>query len=203
MPRAAVTPDVRETVLAAAAHLMDTCGFRKMTMEAIAAEARIGKATIYGYFDSKEDVALSVIRRHQECIKARWIKLAGEDAPPDVRLRRMVVDLVLSGFDKAQQCRQSMDETLAALRHAILKRRYEFNGELAGLLAAVLRQGCDSAVFRCDDPDASAQAIITCVSGLNPTNLAPQELGERGEIEVRTHQIVDLLLCGLRVRHDS
>src|SRR5947209_2905343 len=194
MARVAATPDVRESVLDAATRLMDRYGFKKMTIEAIASEAGIGKATIYGYFENKEDVALSVMRRHQQSVKARWIEISEKSAPPDARLREMLVVLVLAGFDKAQRCRQSMDETLAALRHVILQRRYQFNAELAELLVAVLQQGCDAGLFARCEMQIVANALITGVSGLNPTNLSPQEMGERKEIEARTLQVVDLML---------
>ncbi len=203
MPRVAAPLDVRESVLDAAARLMDRYGFKKMTMEDVAHEAGIGKATIYGYFENKEDVALSVIRRHQQWVKERWHEIADQDDPPDRRLREMLVYLVLAGFDKAQRCRQSMDETLAALRHTILQRRYQFNAEMASLLAIVLQEGCDAGLFACSDTLVGAQAIITSLSGLNPTNLSPRELGERDEIEARTHQVIDLLLSGLLVRNTT
>lgn len=192
--------DVRESVLDAAARLMDRDGFKKMTMDAIAREARIGKATIYGYFENKEDVALSVIRRHQDMVKARWVQIAAGHSTPDQCVREMLLELVLAGFDKAQRCRRSMDETLSALRHVILQRRFQFNAELAELLATVLRRGCDDGLFHCADIEVSAHTLITCVSGLNPTNLSPQELGERNEIEARTNQLVNLVLSGLLVR---
>ena len=142
MPRVAAPPDVKESVLDAAARLMDRYGYKKMTMDAIAGEAGIGKATIYGYFENKEDVALSVMRRHQESVKARWHEIVKKETSPERCVREMLVILVLAGFDKAQRCRQSMDETLAALRHVILQRRYQFNSELASILAVVIQQGC-------------------------------------------------------------
>ncbi len=165
MSRVAAPPDVRESVLDAATRLMDRYGFKKMTMDAIAGEAGIGKATIYGYFENKEDVALSVMRRYQETVKAGWHEIAEKDSPPDERVREMLVVLVLAGFDKAQRCRQSMDETLAALRHVILQRGYQFSAELATILAVVLQQGCISGLFADTDVNVSAQSMITGISG--------------------------------------
>jgi AcrR family transcriptional regulator len=200
MPRVAAPPDVKESVLDAALRLMERYGFRKMTMEAIAQEAGIGKATIYGYFENKEDVALSVIQLFYDSVKSRWREIATADTSPEERVRAMLVEMVLRGFDRAQRCRQSMDETLAAFRNVILQRRSQFNRELAGLLAVVLREGRECGHFECADASISAQALITGVSGLNPTNLSPRELGERAEIESRAHQVIDLMLCGLLAR---
>ena len=80
MPRVAVPPDVRQSVLDAAMRLMERYGYKKMTMDDLAQEARIGKATIYGYFNNKEDVALSVIARHQERFREQWREIAQRPA---------------------------------------------------------------------------------------------------------------------------
>jgi len=202
MPRVAAPPDVREAVLDAANRIMDGAGFKKMTMEAIAQEAGIGKATIYGYFENKEAVALSVIRRSQEKELKQWRELRVLDLPPEARVRKMLVCLVLSGFDRARKCQRSMDETFSALRQLILQKRFQFNRELADLLVDVLNEGVENAQFCCPNLDHSAQALITSVSGLYPTNLSPEELGGRDEIEDRAHQVVDLMLNGLLARRE-
>ena len=198
MPRAAACPDVREAILDAAMNLMEQYGYKKMTMDDIAGEARIGKATIYGYFDSKEDVAISVVNRKWRQFEERWRDMAANtQTPPDARLRQMLVAHVLDGFDNVQRYRKSLDESWATLRPLVLPQREIYFGRIALLLADVLREGCAQALFVCDDPLAVAHTLLTCVSGLSPTNLSSRELGERAEIEARTHQIVDLALNGL------
>ncbi len=200
MPRAACN-DVREAVLDAAMHLIEHFGYKKMTMEDIAGEARVGKATIYGYFDSKEDVAMSVITRRWDLFAEQWRAMAvSAETPPDVRLRQMLAAHVLDGFDNVQRYRKSLDESLASLRHLLLPRRELYFEQLALLLADVLREGCAQHMFVCSDAQALARTLLTCVSGLGPTNLSPRELGERAEIETRAHQIIDLALNGLRGR---
>ncbi len=200
MPRVAAPSDVREAILDAAMRLMEWHGYRKMTMDDIAQEAQIGKATIYGYFNSKEDVALSVVDRKRKVILEQCRAILAADAPPEARLRQMVAGIVLSGFDSACRYRQSLDETLASLRAVVLSRRDEWNAELAQLLAVVIQEGCDQGVFACDNADSAAQTLITCVSGLSPTNLSPRELGSREEIAIRAQQVIDLVLTGLNTR---
>lgn len=190
MPRIAATPDVREAVMDAASRLMEQSGYRKMTMEAIAQEAGIGKATIYGYFTGKEDVALTIIRRHQAELGRAWSEIAERSDTPEHRLAEMLMRMAVHGFDKARRYCKSIDETLAELRSVILRRRYEHNLELARILAHVLRQGCDQGTFACgDDVLGAAQTLITCVSAFSPTNLSPQELGERPELLARADKM--------------
>lgn len=200
MARVAIPNDVREAILDAATRLMERYGYKKMTMDDIAQEAQIGKATIYGYFQHKEDVALSVIRRYQQSCHAQWEEIAATDAAPDVRMRRMLVAHVLFGFEIAQRYQKSIDDTLATLRHLILPQREQYLDRLALLLAGVLDEGCNRGLFACADTRVAARTLLTCVSGFSPTNLSPRELGAREEIEARTHQMIDLILVGLMAR---
>jgi AcrR family transcriptional regulator len=201
MPRVAAPPDVREAVLAAAMRLMERCGYKKMTMEDIAHEAGIGKATIYGYFNNKEDLALSVFDYNHRRLVEHWREIMVEPVAPEARLRRMLLAHVLSSFDRAQRCRQSIDETLAALRPVILRHREKNSAELASLLVVILQEGCELGQFACLDAATTARTLLTCASGLSPSNLSARELGEREEIEARTHNMIDLVLTGLRARN--
>jgi AcrR family transcriptional regulator len=200
MPRVAAPPDVREAVLDAAIRLIERSGYKKMTMEDIAHEAHIGKATIYGYFNNKEDLALSVMDYHYRRLQEQWREIIAEEDIPEARLRRMLLALVLSSFDRAQRCRQSIDETLAALRHVIFRQREKNSAELAQLLGVVLQEGCEQGRFTCSDVPIAAYALLTCVNGLSPSNLSARELGERDEIVARTNQVIDLVLIGLYAR---
>ncbi len=200
MPRVAAPSDVREAILDAAMRLMEWHGYRKMTMEDIAQEAQIGKATIYGYFNNKEDVALSVIDRKRKAVLEQCRATLATDAPPDARLRHMIAGIVVCSFDSASRYRQSLDETLASLRSVVLSRRDAWNEELAQPVAAVLQEGCDQGIFASMDVQATARTLITCINGLSPTNLSPRELGSREEIAARAHQVIDLVLIGLRTR---
>lgn len=198
MPRVAAPCDVREAILDAATTLMERYGYKKMTMEDIAVETQIGKATIYGYFNNKQDVALSVIDRYQKRLQEQWREILVTQSPPDQRFRQMILKQVLGGFDTAQCYRLSVDESLAALKHALMPRKEQYKAELAQLLAVLLQEGCEQGVFASDDIETTAHTILTCVSGLSPSNLSPRELGAREEIEARTQLVVEFLLRGLR-----
>jgi len=176
---------------------MERYGYKKMTMEDIALEARIGKATIYSYFNSKEEVALSVVDSYQKRLQERWREILAEDAPPELRLRRMLVTQSLFFFDVAQRYRLSMDDTLATLKHMVLSRKEQYRAELAQILEIVIREGCERGSFVCADANATAHTVLTCASGLSPSNLSSRELGALEELEARTHRVVDLILNGL------
>jgi TetR/AcrR family transcriptional regulator, mexJK operon transcriptional repressor len=88
-----------ESVLAAAKRAFLAAGFGAVSMDTIAREAGVSKATIYAHFGSKEELYGAVIGRECELYFARFS--TGELDPGDVRtsltvLGRRFLDLVLS-----------------------------------------------------------------------------------------------------------
>ena len=199
MPRVASPPDVREAILDAATRLMERNGYRKMTIDDLAQEAEIGRATIYGYFQNKEDVALSVVHRYNQRIHAYWREIAESDDAPTEKLRRMILYRVMFIFDVCSHYRQSLDETLSAMRPIVLQRRSEYIDIEASILTPVIEAGCHDEVFRSENPAQTARTMLTCISGLLPFNLSSAELSSRDEIERRTQNVIELIIKGLSV----
>jgi TetR/AcrR family transcriptional repressor of mexJK operon len=88
-----------ESILAAAKRTFLAAGFGAVSMDAIAREASVSKATVYSHFGSKEELFGAVIGRECERYFARFS--AGELDPRDVRtsltvLGRRFLELVVS-----------------------------------------------------------------------------------------------------------
>jgi AcrR family transcriptional regulator len=56
-------PKTDERIIEAAAALLRQRGFERMTVDAVAAEAGVGKATVYRRWPSKEDLAVAAMKR--------------------------------------------------------------------------------------------------------------------------------------------
>jgi AcrR family transcriptional regulator len=120
MPRVASCPDVRQAVLEAAQTLMERYGYKKMTIDDIASEVGIGKATLYGYFANKQEVGMAVIDLYHGSILEAWGRLDSQRISAPEKLRIMILDRVMILFDVAHRHRQSLDECLASLRPLVL-----------------------------------------------------------------------------------
>src|SRR6516164_4293677 len=88
-----------ESVLAAAKRAFLAAGFGAVSMDTIAREAGVSKATVYAHFGSKEELFGAVIERECERYFDRFS--AGELDPRDVRasltiLGRRFLELILS-----------------------------------------------------------------------------------------------------------
>jgi AcrR family transcriptional regulator len=200
---AAIAPKeaVRESILDATDRLLARFGYRKMTVEDIAAEAGIGKGTIYLHFSSKEEVVLSHVDRIVDRLKQQHLAVIARSKHTALeRIRQMLLARVLFRFDSIQHYTQSLNDLLAALRPGLLARRARYFEEEARIFAEVLREGCASGEFEFANDLAAARALLEATNGLLPYSLSTNELGEREEVERRTAAIADLLLRGLLSR---
>jgi len=197
MPRAAAHPDVRQAILDASTALMERYGYKKMTIDDIAQEAGIGKATIYGYFENKQEVGLAVIEGYQSAVRAKQREIQAQPLEPGDKLRQIVILRVMMAFDIASRYCQSLDDSLAALKPLVLRRRGRYSEEEAQIVAQVIEEGIRQGLFRTKDPLESARTILTCVSGLMPYTLSPRELSQREEVLAQTQRVLDLVFEGI------
>jgi len=199
---AAIAPKeaVKDAILDATDRLLARYGYRKMTVEDIASEARIGKGTIYLHFSSKEEVVLSHVDRIVDRLKDRLREIGSSNAPAADRLREMLLTRVMFRFDSIQHYTQSLNDLLAALRPGLLARRARYFEAEAQIFAEVLTNGRRTGELEFDNEHATAHALLQATNGLLPYSLSTMELGERQEVEQRAADVADLILSGLRRR---
>ena len=200
---AAIAPKeaVKDAILDATDRLLARFGYRKMTVEDIAAEAGIGKGTIYLHFTSKEEVVLSHVDRIVERLKDRLREIARSDDTAAARLHSMLLTRVLFRFDSIQHYTQSLNDLLAALRPGLLARRAEYFQQEAEIFADVLNAGRRFGEFTFDDEYSTAHALLQATNGLLPYSLSTTELGAREEVEQRASDVANLMLQGLLRRN--
>ena len=190
-------PETRNRLLDAADRLLARHGFRRMTIEAVAAEAGIGKGSVYLHFESKEEVALSCIDRMAETLAVRLERLASQGGPVLPRLRAMLRTRVLDRFDYARHHARSIDEKLAVMRQNLLERRrlhFELEAEI---LTRLIGEGIRSGELRRVVPERAAGALIEATNALLPYSLSVRELGRRAALARRLEEVLNLLLAGL------
>jgi TetR/AcrR family fatty acid metabolism transcriptional regulator len=194
----ATRKEVYDAILDAADRLLARYGYKKMTMDDLAQEARIGKGTIYLHFPSKEEVALGRIDRVIARLIEQLREIAEGSTSADKKIRNMLMLRVLYRFDQAQHYSQSINDLLAALRPALLARREQHFQQEAEIFAAVLEEGKEAQLFKFDDTRRTARALLLATNSLLPYSLSTQELGRREEIEEKISGIAALLIKGLQ-----
>jgi AcrR family transcriptional regulator len=192
--------ETRDAILDATDRLLARFGYRKMTIEDIAREVRIGKGSVYLHFASKEEIVLSHIDRIVERLKERLWAVARSEADAAIRLRLMMLARVLFRFDSVQHYTQSLNDLLAALRPNVLARRARYFDEEAEIFAHVLEDGRKTGELDFDDALSTAYALLHATNSLLPYSLSTTELGEREEVKDKATRIADLTLRGLLSR---
>lgn len=190
--------DVRSAILDAAERALSSRGYKRMTIDDLAAEVGIGKGSVYLHFRSKEEIALSHIDRIIERLKRKLNEIAETEIAADGRLRLMLIERVVHRFDAVAGYKKSLNEVLAAVRPALLERRKVYFRDEAAIFARVIRDGQGVKAFADSvDADDAAGTLILATNSLLPLNLGVDELGSRSEIADRAAGIADLLIAGL------
>ncbi len=187
----------RDAILDATDRLLTRYGYKKMTIDDLAQEVGIGKGSIYLYFSSKEEIALSHIDRIIERLKRNLRVIAERQSSVDERLREMLIERVLYRFDSVQHYTKSLNDLLSYVRPQLLERRKRYFEEEARILADVIAEGQKSEHFAKGDPVDLARTLVWGTNSLLPYSLSAVELGDRAEIADRTHKTAELLIRGL------
>jgi AcrR family transcriptional regulator len=188
---------VRERILDATNRLLGRYGYKRMTMAELARESGVGKGTLYLYFSSKQEVALSSIDQMVEQLADRLREIAAEPRPVSARLEAMLVARVMYRFDHLHQDSQSLDQLFAAVRPAFLGRRQRYFNLEAEILARVLSEGRAQGLLMVDDPLEISRTMLLATNALLPYSLSPRELGDRESLLADATRVAGLMIRGL------
>lgn len=190
-------PATRDAILDAVDRLLATSGFRKLSMDDIAAAAGVSRRTIYVYFPSKEEVGLSSIDRVVAATYDRLERIATDEPDPAAALHAILVERVLFRVDSVHDYRTRLDELFEAVRPAYMARRRQQHDREVALVARVIAAGCAQGRFACDDAAATAATLVAATNAFLPYSLSVQELGERDRIAAGIRRMATLLLRSL------
>jgi TetR/AcrR family fatty acid metabolism transcriptional regulator len=200
--RDSATRDIKAAILDAAERLLAGNGYKKMTIDDLAAEVGIGKGSVYLHFSSKEEIALSHIDRIIERLKGQLAGIAAKKVSAEQRLREMLIERVIFRFDSVQHYTKSLNDIFAKIRPSLLERRKRYFDQEARIFATLIKEGIDAGEFVKTKPTDIAQALLVATNSLLPYSLSTQELGERRQIERRATQVANLLLKGVISREE-
>ncbi len=193
----------RDRILDAADRLLGQFGYRKMTVEDLAAEAGIGKGTVYLHFRSKEDVALACLDRMARHIERTMAHMAGVGAASSARLREMLLCRVMQRFDYAKSHSRSLEDIQQAIRPGLLAQRTRHFEEEARILGTVIEAGMRAGDFALGNAGDLGLTLVHATNSLLPLSLSAREMGRRADVEARALGIIDLLIAGLQCGRET
>ena len=181
----------RQLIVATAAKMFGTRPFHKVRLDDIAAEARIGKGTLYVYFDNKEDLYISLIydgfERLVEDLRRELSGTgdSGKNRSAAEALRRIVHAMV--GFAFSHPHLFEMMRNVGEIKrfHAAewkTKRR-----EFMDLIADTIRRGVKTGEFNDKNPEMTA----ACLGGMVRSIMlfGPRDLDEH-DVAAQVYRLI-------------
>ncbi len=187
----------RDRILDAAERLLGRFGYRKMTVDDIAAEAGIGKGTVYLSFPSKEEVVLSTVDRIVDRACRAMEEAAARDASAPGRLRAMLRARILVRFEAVATYSASLNDLLAGIRAALLARRVQHFERETGVLARVIAGGQEDGEIAAGAPRRIGRALVLATNSFLPYALSPDELGDARRLGKEAGDVIDIVVDGI------
>ena len=182
-----------ESILDTAKKMFARYGLRKTSLEEVARMARVAKATIYNYFENKDQVYLEVLRREIDDV-IKQVSLSVEQAASPVDKLRAFVHAKFRYMKEAINIlnldREGIDKLLpktAGIYDSLFKREVE-------IIRCILDRGVNEGVFRIKDVLLTAQAISYALKGFE-LNWLVQESDK--QIEDYLYPLTEVVFKGI------
>lgn len=178
----------RREIMSAAARLFAARPFQDVRLDDIAADAHVGKGTLYVYFESKEALYASLIRHGlSQIVTEVKHQLTADGLAWRDQIRVVIRGLVRFAYkfpDLYQAIRQGI---VPAGDAALLQQR----NELVRLIETAIRRGISMGEACDTHPELTAQYLVSCVRAARLHG--PRDLPEQTLIE----HMLGLLECGI------
>ena len=187
---------IRGKILRAAWRLFRQYGYGKTTVGEVAAEAGIGKGTVYLYFDNKEDILVALAGETNRRILRKMGMIADSECPAATRIEEMALTRILEIFDIVHHSPHG-GEMIGTHKPVIVRSLGWFFEEQERLFRQVLHSGNESGEFAMtvksvDEEIASALSTFTEI--LTPPYY---RIGSRDELESFARTMIRGFLAGV------
>ena len=185
--------DVREIIIEVASRIFARFGFKKTTMDEIAHAVHKGKSSIYHYFESKIEVFKAVVEKESQFLKEELAAAIIQENTPQKELRAYVMTRMhilnqLANFYSALQ-----DEYFVHYSFIEKLREKHFQDEI-NMVKRILEGGVAKGIFRIEDLELTAFAIITSLRGFEYLWATEQNLAKT---EKSIDRLLDILFNGI------
>ncbi len=174
--------EISHSILHAAEAVISRKGYAAMTMDDVAAEARISKTTLYKYIRSKSRVLFEVINHCYDDEEMRLKEIAGSEACATEKLRQVINDIIRVHEEKDFLGRtMTTDQAAFRFLHVLhsgedddglddLREEISFmmrrSMEMMRTASRIVEQGIASGEFRPVDPMETIAFIVSLLQGV-------------------------------------
>ena len=189
-----VKQEVRAQIVGVARKIFTRYGFRKTTMEEIAAATRKGKSSIYYYFQSKEEIFRAVVEREAEELKISLDNTIKRDDDPIDKLKTYIL-FRLHHVRSVENFYAALNDEYLSSMDFILEIRRQFDLQERQVVKEILEEGMRNGSFQVVSSEIGAIAIATMMKGLElPLLLSDEHKTNR---EVLLDDLIRVLFYGI------
>lgn len=190
-------PDKKESILQAAVRAFTQFGFKKASIDEIAADAGVAKGTVYLYCESKEDLFYQAVRLEL----TEWIASLAARVEPSTKADELLQGLAGVSIQEMEQ-KPLVRDLLSGIMHGQFPHRQDHLEELRQLGVApieqILQLGVSQGVFR---PDLDVPEVARLLQDLEMAgylHYVNEWEQDDEKLAKRMKAGIDLVLHGLR-----
>jgi len=185
--------EFRRKVIISAGQIFSRYGFKKSTMEEIAKALKMGKSSIYYYFESKEEIFEAVVLYEANILRNELTKAIKSVESPVEKMRNYVF-VRMKAFEKLSNYYNAIFDKNLDHFDFIETIREKYDREELAILRLILYHGAREKVFNVVNSEYTAMAVQTTLKGLEvPLFWKKKEVN----IENRLNAILDVLFNGI------
>jgi AcrR family transcriptional regulator len=185
--------EFRRKIILTAGQIFSRFGFRKTTMDEIASALKMGKSSIYYYFDSKEEIFEAVVRYEANTLRNELTTAIKSVESPSDKMRKYVF-VRMKSFEKLSNYYNAIFDKNLDHFDFIEQIREKYDREELAILRLILYHGSRKNTFSIHNSEYTALAIQTTLKGLEvPLFWKKKEVN----IESRLNAILDVLFNGI------
>ena len=168
-------------------------GLLKTTVDEIAKAARMGKASLYHYFRSKEEIFKEVVEQENRFLKEKIREAVNRETTPQKKMKIYIIKKMEYLNELANIHSALKDEYLE--NYAFIEKiREKNNREELFTIREILQDGEDKGIFEINDIELTAFAITSALKGLE----FPWSINiSFHEIELNINKLLEILFHGI------
>jgi len=185
--------EFRKRVIITAGAIFSHYGFKKTTMDEIAKALKMGKSSIYYYFQSKEEIFEAVVLYEANVLRNELTTAIKSVDSPTEKMRNYVF-VRMKAFEKLSNYYNAIFDKNLDHFDFIETVRAKYDREELAILRLILYHGARRKVFNVVNSEYTALAVQTALKGLEvPLFWEKKEI----HIEDRLNAILDVLFNGI------
>ena len=201
-----LTKEKEKLILDAAQHRFSRFGYSKVTMDEIAEDIGLAKASLYYYYPAKEYIFRSVIRREQEEFLRQIAQILATHSLASQKLIAYVRHRIPFGNQLSNL--SALDTKLWQDAKPAFKELFKtFAQEELMILTSILREGKQSGELDVSSPEKTAETLLHVLQGLRlrfmrSSQLRGEDKTQFDEFEKQVELLMETLLHGLVKRNE-